>query len=70
MNMRDPGEKGQNFKAVILATKVFMQIVTGSLMVLFLTFCVTEFGQKTNLKHLHMDIFEAFGRYESNFRTD
>ena len=27
------------------------------------------FCQKTNFKILHMDIFKAFGRHESHFRT-
>ena len=67
--MRDPGEKGQNFRAVIFATKSFLSIQnwTGSSMVLFSSFYVVYFGQKANLKFFHMDIFEAFGRYESHF---
>ena len=75
MNMRDPGEKGENVKAVIFAKNnsfdifdtrndqsfVSMQNMTGSSMVLFSCFYVAHFGQKTNLKNLHVDIFEAFG---------
>ena len=48
VNLRDPGEKGENFKAVILPQKsiVSMQSFTGSLMVLFSSFCMTYFCQK------------------------
>ena len=74
MNLRDPGEKGENFKAAIFATKkniVSMQNFTGSSMVLlFSSFCTAYFCQKTNLKILHMDVFKAFGRYESHFQND
>ena len=69
--MRDPGEKGENFKAVIFDTKSFMsmQNLTGSSMVPFSSFCVAYFGHNTNLKILDIYIFEAFGRYESHFWT-
>ena len=72
MNLRDPGEKGENFKAVIFATTsiISMQNFTGSSMVLFSSFYMAYFCQKTNLKILHMNILKAFGRYESHFRTD
>ena len=79
MNMRDPGEKGENFKAVIfvailvifaIKSYLSMQNVPGSSMVLFSSFYVAYFGQKTSLKILYMDIFEAFGQYENHFRTD
>ena len=73
-------KKGENFKVVIFAIKSFhsMQNLTGSSMVQFSPFFVprtlvlhilhvTYFGQKTNLKVLPLDIFEAFGQYESYF---
>ena len=71
--MGDSGEKGENFEVVIFVTKSFlsMQSLTGSSIVLFLSVYVAYLGKKTNLKILHMEIFEAFvGRHESHFLTD
>ena len=50
--MRDLGKNGENFKAVIFAAKSFvsMQNFTGSSLVLFSSFCIAYFCQKTNLK--------------------
>ena len=57
--MRDPGEKGKNFKAGTFVIKGFLSFI-----------CVHTLVKKMNLKILHMDVFEAFGRYESHFQTD
>ena len=72
MIMRDPGEKGENFEAVIFAIKSFLSVqnLTWSSIVLFSSFCVAYFGKKKHLKILPMDIFEEFGQYESHFQTD
>ena len=73
INLRDPGEKKLKISKLLFLpqTALFsMQNFTGSSIVLFSSFCVTYFCQKMNLKIWHMDIFEAFARYESHFQTD
>ena len=68
MIIRNPGEKGDNFNVVIFATKSFPSMQhLGISIVLFSSFCIAHFGQKTNLKILPMAIFEGFGQYESHF---
>ena len=64
MNLRDPGEKGENFKAYIFATKHFYAECYGEFNGAIFIFLCGILLSKTNLKMLHMDIFEVFGRYE------
>ena len=72
MIMRDPGEKGGNFKAVIFCDNKlsFDAKFDGEFNGAIFIFLCCILWSKTNLKILPMDIFEAFGRYESHFRTD
>ena len=72
MIIKDPGEKKTKILSCYFCRKelFFYGKLDGSSMVLFSSFCVTYFGEKTNVKILPIDLFEAFGRYESDFRTD
>ena len=68
MIMRDPGKK-VNFNVVIFAIKSFlpMQDLMGSSMVFLSSVLHTLVKKKMDFKILPLDIFEAFGRYESHF---
>ena len=55
MSLRDPGEKGENLKAVIFTTNSIVSVknFTRSSMVLFSSFGMAYFCQKTNLIFLY-----------------
>ena len=63
-----PAIQGENFKIVIFAMKSFlsMQRLAGDSLELFSSFFEYLYGKKTNLNILPMDIFDAFGIYESH----
>ena len=62
MNLRDPGKKGENFKAVIFTRKsiVSMQNFTGSSIVLFSSFCIFLVKKKNEFENFTYGHFQSF----------